>query len=98
MPSEVKHLLDILAIKIDCLAAGIEKIDAGPKGAVVTFRNRAFANPEALIAYVSEHQERIKVRPDQTIVFRMKAEDDDERLRAAGLIAARLAELAKIAA
>jgi len=51
-----------------------------------------------LIAYVSEHQERIKVRPDQTIVFRMKAEDDEERLRAAGLIAARLAELAKIAA
>jgi len=98
MPSEVKHLLDILTIKIDCLAAGIEKIDAGPKGAVVTFRNRAFANPEALIAYVSENQERIKVRPDQTIVFRMKAEDDDERLRAAGMIAARLAELASVAA
>ena len=98
MPSEVKHLLDILTIKIDCLAAGIEKIDAGPKGAVVTFRNRAFANPEALIAYVSDNQERIKVRPDQTIVFRMKAEDDDERLRAAGMIAARLAELASVAA
>ena len=78
--------------------AGIEKIDAGPKGAVVTFRNRSFANPEALIAYVSEHQERVKVRPDQTLVFRMKAEDDDERLRGAGIIAGRLAELAQATA
>ncbi len=95
MPPEVKHLLDIMTIKIDCLLAGIEKIDAGPKGAVVTFRNHSFANPPALIAYVSEHQERVKVRPDQTLVFRMKAEDDDERLRSAGVIAGRLAELAQ---
>ena len=94
MPEEVRHLLAVLAIKVDCLQAGIEKIDAGPKGAVVAFRNRQFANPEALLAYVSEHQERVKIRPDQTLVFRMKAEDADERLRGAGIIAERLAQLA----
>ena len=94
MPDEVRHLLAILAIKVDCLVAGIEKIDAGPKGAVVAFRNRSFANPEALLGYVSEHQERVKIRPDQSLVFRMKAEDADERLRGAGVIAERLAEIA----
>jgi len=61
---------------------------------VVAFRNRQFANPEALLVYVSEHQERVKIRPDQTLVFRMKAEDADERLRGAGIIAERLAQLA----
>jgi transcription-repair coupling factor (superfamily II helicase) len=72
LPAEVQHLLSVLAIKIDCLAAGIEKIDAGPKGAVF-FRNQTFARPEKLIAHVSENQARIKIRPDQSLVFRAKA-------------------------
>ena len=94
MPEEVRHLLDILSIKIDCMAAGIEKIDAGPKGIAVSFRNQIFAQPEKLLAYVAEHQERVKIRPDQSLVFRAKAEDADDRLRIAGQVAGRLAELA----
>lgn len=94
MPEEVQHLLSVLAIKIDCLAAGIEKIDAGPKGIAVVFRNQNFANPEKLLAHVSSHQERIKIRPDQSLVFRAKAEDADERLRISGIVAGQLAELA----
>lgn len=94
MPEEVRHLLDILSIKLDCLAAGIEKIDAGPKGVAVFFRGQVFANPEKLIAYVSAHQERVKIRPDQSLVFRAKAENADERLNLAGQIAGRLADLA----
>ena len=35
LPLEVKHLLDILVIKGDCLRAGVEKIDVGTKGAAV---------------------------------------------------------------
>jgi transcription-repair coupling factor (superfamily II helicase) len=94
MPEEVQHLLSVLAIKIDCLAAGIEKIDAGPKGIAVVFRNQNFANPEKLLAHVSSHQKRIKIRPDQSLVFRAKAEDADERLRISGIVAGQLAELA----
>ena len=94
LPDEVRHLLDVLTIKIDCLAAGVEKIDVGPKGAAIFFRNQSFAKPEKLIAYVTEHQERVKIRPDQSLVFRAKCEDADERLRLAGQVAGRLAELA----
>ena len=94
LPEEVQHLLAILAIKIDCLAAGIEKIDAGPKGIAVVFRNQLFANPDKLIAHVAENQTRIKIRPDQSLVFRAKAEDADERLRISSLVAKQLAELA----
>ena len=94
MPEEVRHLLDVLSIKIDCLVAGVEKIDVGPKGAAVVFRNQLFANPEKLIQYVSTHQERVKIRPDQSLVFRAKCDTADDRLAIAAQVAGRLAELA----
>ena len=94
LPDEVRHLLDILLIKIDCLAAGVEKIDVGPKGAAVVFRNQIFNNPDKLITYVAEHQESVKIRPDQSLVFRAKCDDADARLRLAGQVAGRLATLA----
>ena len=35
LPDEVEHLLQIVAIKALCRQANVEKIEAGPKGAVV---------------------------------------------------------------
>ena len=54
LPSEVEHLLQIVAIKSLCRRANVEKIDAGPKGAVISFRDDTFANPEGLIAFIRE--------------------------------------------
>ena len=36
LPDEVEHLLKIVAIKALCRRANVEKIDAGPKGAVIS--------------------------------------------------------------
>ena len=94
LPEEVQHLLAVLAIKIDCLAAGIEKIDAGPKGIAVVFRNQLFRQSGKTDCPCQENQTRIKIRPDQSLVFRAKAEDADERLRISALVAKQLAELA----
>ena len=44
----------IVAIKALCRRANVEKIDTGPKGAVLSFRDNTFANPEGLIAYIRE--------------------------------------------
>ena len=44
LPDEVQHLLKIVAIKQLCRVAQVEKIDAGPKGGTITFRNNAFPN------------------------------------------------------
>ena len=35
LPPEVENLLDVVTIKVLCRAANVEKVDAGPKGAVV---------------------------------------------------------------
>src|SRR5947209_8367119 len=40
VPEEVRQLLKIVAIKALCRRANVEKIEAGPKGAVIAFRDR----------------------------------------------------------
>jgi transcription-repair coupling factor (superfamily II helicase) len=69
LPEAVKNLLVIVEIKQLCFAAGIEKLDAGPKGAVVVFRQNRFANPEGLIALIQGEKGQAKLRPDHRLVF-----------------------------
>jgi transcription-repair coupling factor (superfamily II helicase) len=38
LPEEVEHLFRIVAIKHLCRIASVEKIEAGPKGATISFR------------------------------------------------------------
>ena len=70
LPEEVETLLHVVAIKQQCRRAGIDKLDAGPKGAVVAFRDDAFANPAGLIRYIQDDLGRTKVRPDHRLVVR----------------------------
>ncbi len=69
LPPEVQNLLDIVTIKQLCKATGIEKLDAGPKGAVVTFRGNRFANPQKLVTYITSRLGEVKLRPDHKLVF-----------------------------
>jgi transcription-repair coupling factor (superfamily II helicase) len=69
MPEETKHLIDVLGLKVLCKQAGIERIDVGPKGAVLSFYKNTFANPEALLAHIERNPRTLKVRADQKIVF-----------------------------
>ena len=80
LPGEVDQLLKIIAIKQHCRAAGIAKIDAGPKGAVVTFRNDQFANPAGLIDFLTRHPKTAKLRPDHRMVYQRDWQTTDERL------------------
>jgi len=87
MPGEVEHLLEIVAIKGMCRRAGIAKIDAGPKGAVITFRNDQFANVPGLVAFISQSPDEVKLRPDQKFVFRQAWPGERQRLKGARKIA-----------
>ena len=75
LPDEVEQLLKIVAIKVLCRRANVEKVEAGPKGIIVSFRDNAFANPDGLVAYVAEQGSFAKVRPDMRIVFIRDVED-----------------------
>ena len=75
----------------------MEKIDAGPKGGTIAFRNNAFANPLALIQFISKHAATMKVRPDQKIVVSRDWPTPDDRLAGARALLGQLAKLAKVA-
>ncbi len=97
LPAEVEQLLKIVSIKRLCRVAGVEKIEAGPKGAVISFRGNAFANPAGLVQLIQQQAQILKVRPDQKLVVARPWEKVDDRLNGATNVMRRLAELAKAA-
>ena len=60
MPEEVENLLEVVGIKQLCRRASVEKIDAGPRGAVVTFHHNTFPRVDKLDGLRGE-----KCAPDQ---------------------------------
>jgi transcription-repair coupling factor (superfamily II helicase) len=94
LPEEVGHLLDIMEIKGLCRQAGIAQVDAGPKGAVIGFHNNEFANPESLVALVQSSRGRVKVQPDQRVVFRGEWDLPEERLKGVRALITKLAGIA----
>ncbi|MBX3486699.1 MAG: transcription-repair coupling factor [Candidatus Paracaedibacteraceae bacterium] len=95
LPPEVTNLLEIIEIKGYCRKAHIEKVDAGPKGLVVTLKDGLFPQPDKLMAYLQDPKVKAKVRPDQKIVFVRAWDDSSKRAHATRIICANLAKLAK---
>ena len=81
LPEEVESLMQVVAIKAMCKRAGISKIDAGPKGAVATFRDHAFDDPAALVELMTKRPQDYKLRPDNTLVLRGDFPDVEYRLK-----------------
>ena len=94
LPQEVRHLLDIVEIKGLCRQAGIEQIDAGPKGAVLAFRNKSFANPEGLIDFIRKEGKQVKLQPDHRLIYYANWETPEERLAGARDLLKRLVKIA----
>jgi transcription-repair coupling factor (superfamily II helicase) len=95
LPDEVRYLFKVAAIKAYCRRANIEKVDAGPKGAVISFRDNSFAQPEKLVYFIRQHGQAAKVRPDMKVVFLQEWETTDERIEGTTTILRDLANLAE---
>ncbi|MGO1117472.1 transcription-repair coupling factor [Rhodovibrionaceae bacterium A322] len=95
LPEEVNNLLEIMTIKRLCREAGVEKLDAGPRGAVVTFRNDAFANPTGLIGFVQSQVGKVKLRPDHKLVYTRGWDDSKQRLLGSRRLLEGLAKIAR---
>ena len=81
LPVEVAHLLSVMRIKQLCLQAGVERLDAGPKGIVLSFHKNEFAQPEALLSYIAKQGNAAKLRPDHKLVLIKELEDETQKLR-----------------
>ena len=95
MPEEVKQLLAIVAIKTLCRRANVEKVEAGPKGVVLSFRDGSFANPDGLVRYIRDRGPSARVRPDMKVVFFEDWERPEARLKGTARILRSLVNLAE---
>ena len=80
IPDEVENLLEAITLKRLCRDAGVEKLDAGPKGAVVTFRDNTFSNPSGLVAFITKESGTVQLRPDHKMVYRRDWRETQKRM------------------
>ncbi|WP_144184073.1 transcription-repair coupling factor [Elioraea rosea] len=95
LPAEVENLLSVMAIKRLCREAGVEKLDAGPKGLVVGFRGNAFRDPVGLVGWLQGQKGLAKLRTDHKLVVTRDLDDVATRVRLAREVLGALAGLAQ---
>ena len=82
LPQDVQNLLQIVAIKQLCRQAGIARVDAGPKGAVVTLHPSSRIDIPKLVQFMSKQGAHAKIRPeDQKLVFTRPWDDLPVRVK-----------------
>jgi len=93
-PPEAEFLLKIVALKLLCRQAGVEKIDAGEKAVVLSFHENKFARPDRLIGWIQKNAPLVKVRPDQRVMVQRVWKDERQRLSGVTGIVSAMAKLA----
>ncbi len=94
LPKEVNMLLLIVRIKDKCKAAGIAKLDGGPKGATIQFWGDKYASPKGLVDFINAQNGLAKVR-DNKIIVRRDWKKTADRVKGAFAIAQDLAKHAR---
>lgn len=94
MPDEVQNLLDTVELKILCKAAHIDRLDAGPKGAVIGFYRDQPLYPERLLGYIQEKRGTIKLRPDHKLAAVREWTDLGHRMKGVRSLLKEIAEIA----
>jgi len=78
LPQDVENLLKLVEIKQLCRKVGIQKVEAGPKGAIMSFHPTTKINIAKLVDFIGKQLGTVKLRPeDQKLLF-IKAWDDLE--------------------
>ena len=82
LPKDVENLLDLVEIKQLCRVAGVSRVDAGPKGAVLSFHQSTKIQLPKLVQFIQKQTGTAKIRPDdQKLVFMRAWEDLPVRVR-----------------
>ena len=69
LPEEVENLLQVVSLKRLCRETGVEKLDAGPKGMVLSFRGNKFRNPAGLVTWLGQKGGLVRLRPDHKLAI-----------------------------
>ncbi len=94
LPEEANQLIAVAALKALCRRCNIAKLDAGPKGAVLTFREEGFPDTMALVRFVQERPDDFKMRPDAKLVVQGGWPEPLQRLKALRAVLESLSRIA----
>jgi transcription-repair coupling factor (superfamily II helicase) len=86
-----------MRMKRACRMAGVEKLEAGPKGMVFQFRNNHFRNPAGLIQWLGTTKGAVKLRPDHKLSL-VRDMTLAERVKAASGVLDNLVKIAEVKA
>ena len=75
-------LFVFIELKQLCRIANVEKIDAGPKGISLSFRDNQFARPEQLIGWIAGQGGRVQLRPDDRLFVKYSLKKPDMQVPA----------------
>ncbi len=95
LPEAARRLLEIVGIKQLARRAQVVRVDAGPKGLLLSFWQDRFPRPEALVRWIGEAGGRIRLRPDHRLVVLEPTRSPEQRLALARKVLAQLADLAE---
>jgi len=93
LPDATQNLLTVIETKLNCRKACVAKLDAGPRGALVTFHNDHFPDLTGLLAYVTRIGDSAKLRPDSRLVVTRPWPDARARLNGALQLSRGLAKI-----
>jgi transcription-repair coupling factor (superfamily II helicase) len=93
LPEPTENLLSVIETKLNCRKACVAKLDAGPRGALVTFHNDNFPDLPGLVAYVQRLKGTAKLRPDNKLVITRSWPDAKARLNGALQLSKGLAKI-----
>ncbi len=94
IPAEVENLLDIVRIKQLCRTAKVDKVEAGPKGAVIGFYKDSPPNLPKLLVWMNEARGTVKLRADQKLVAVRAWDLVVDRVKGIQVLMKQLADLA----
>ena len=81
VPRELINLVKIIEIKNLCKLCNVDKISLGTKGFILTFRiSKDSYNFSKLIKLVKKNPERLKLRPNNKLLYLIKSFDRDKKI------------------
>ena len=75
IPCELLNLTKIIELKYLCKKVNISKIDLGLKGFTISFKDNRFRNINNLINLVKRNPKKLKIRPDNKLIYFTKKEN-----------------------
>jgi transcription-repair coupling factor (superfamily II helicase) len=95
LPAPTANLLKIVEARNAAREARIEKLEVGPRGALVTFGPDGFPDPSGLVAWMGRLKGQVQLRPDQKLFLSREFANAAARLSGAVSLARGLAQVAR---